>query len=139
MKNYFTNKDLTFFILPQGQVNSRLQGSVNEEVEGEEDQRTSYPRRESHSLSPRQVSHCQSQQSSPSPVHVSSRQPEPKGEEQPKGRDQVLHATLRQLQQLGVNVDLDSADPEGKTRRTSVESARYVCLDVSGLLDNLCT
>uniref|UniRef100_A0A8C7W0H4 STIL centriolar assembly protein n=1 Tax=Oncorhynchus mykiss TaxID=8022 RepID=A0A8C7W0H4_ONCMY len=106
-----------------GQVNSRLQGSVNEEVDEEEDQRPSYPRRESHSLSPRQVSHCQSQQSSPSPVPVSSRRPEPKGGEQPKGRDQVLHATLRQLQQLGVNVDLDSADPGGKTRRSSVESA----------------
>uniref|UniRef100_A0A8C8GH00 SCL-interrupting locus protein n=1 Tax=Oncorhynchus tshawytscha TaxID=74940 RepID=A0A8C8GH00_ONCTS len=101
-----------------GQVNSRLQGSVNEEVDEEEDQRTSYPRQENHSLS-----HCQSQQLSPSPVPVSSRRPEPKGGEQPKGRDQVLHATLRQLQQLGVNVDLDSADPGGKTRRSSVESA----------------
>uniref|UniRef100_A0A4W5RVW7 STIL centriolar assembly protein n=1 Tax=Hucho hucho TaxID=62062 RepID=A0A4W5RVW7_9TELE len=106
-----------------GQVNSRLRGSVNEEVEEEEDRRTSYPRRERDSLSPRQVSHCQSPQSSPSPVPVSSRRPEPKGGEQPKGRDQVLHATLRQLQQLGVNVDLDSADPGGKTRRSSVESA----------------
>ncbi|XP_045074919.1 SCL-interrupting locus protein homolog [Coregonus clupeaformis] len=106
-----------------GQVNSRLQGSVNEEVKEEEDRSTSYTLRERHSLSPRQVSHCQSQQSSPSPVPVSSRRPEPKVEQQSGGRDQVLHATLRQLQQLGVNVDLDSADPGGKTTRSSVESA----------------
>lgn len=101
----------TQFIL-QGQVQSRLQDSVNVDEKVEEDQQ-SVPNRQS--LSP--VGH----QSNKSPTSsIPQTQQKTKHRFSPTDQDRVLSATLRQLQQLGVNIDSE----QGKMTGATVESAR---------------
>ncbi|KAJ7993255.1 hypothetical protein DPEC_G00270550 [Dallia pectoralis] len=108
-----------------GQVNSRLQG--NELCE-----RRSSLEHERRSLSPSEVYRWAQSEAQ------SETQSEPSRERPPGHRDQVLHATLRQLQQLGVNVDLDSADPGAKATRTSVENAGVLaCIHPEAVISRL--
>lgn len=86
-------------------MKSRLQDCVPEEEKTERDVQSPRPR---HSLSPRN-----------SPPNQPAL-----GEQNAEGseEDRVFSATLRQLQSLGVNVELST----GKSNRSTVESARYM-------------
>lgn len=101
---------LTQFLL-QGQVQSRLQDSAIVDEKVEQDQQ-GVPNR----LSP--VGH-QSKKSQTSSLPQTQKI---KHRSSPPDQDRVLSATLRQLQQFGVNIDLDSE--QRKMTRATVESAR---------------
>lgn len=103
---------LTQFLL-QGQVQSRLQDSAIVDEKVEQDQQ-SVPNRQS--MSP--VAH-QSKKSQTSSIPQTKKM---KHRSSPPDQDRVLSATLRQLQQFGVNIDLDSE--QRKMTRATVESAR---------------
>ncbi|KAK2906884.1 hypothetical protein Q8A67_005869 [Cirrhinus molitorella] len=110
-----------------GQVQSRLQDSAAVDDKVELDQQSVLNRQ---SLSP--VGH-QSKKSPASPVPQTQKT---KHRSSPPDQDRVLSATLRQLQQLGVNVDLDSAP--GKTTRATVESASTLaCINPEAVIPRL--
>lgn len=94
---------------PQNQLTSRLQESDSrQEVEEEE------PRRRSLSVA---VDRSQSSRSSQS--SSSSRR------KQQSAGDPVVSATLRQLQQLGVDVDKEDLTESDRRIQQTVESSRY--------------
>ncbi|XP_030646968.1 SCL-interrupting locus protein homolog [Chanos chanos] len=98
------------------QVKSRLQDSVEEEEKVRRDECITHSR-DRQSLSPT------GQRSRDPPPKHSPPQPQKKDQKaKESGQDQVFSATLRQLQQLGVTVELDTALP-GKATRSTVESA----------------
>ncbi|TRY94391.1 hypothetical protein DNTS_027937 [Danionella cerebrum] len=104
-----------------GQVQNRLQDSGEVKVDqGQED----VPKRQSLSL-------LEYQSKKLPAVH-----PNLKQGSSPPNQDRVLSATLRQLQQFGVNVDLDSA--QGKTTRATVESASTLaCINPDAVIPRL--
>lgn len=97
---------------PQNQLTSRLQESDSrQEVEEEE------PRRRSLSVA---VDRSQSSQSSRSSQSSSSSR-----RKQQSAGDPVVSATLRQLQQLGVDVDKEDLTESDRRIQQTVESSRY--------------
>lgn len=103
---------MTQYLL-QGRVQSRLQDSAIVEEKVEQDIQ-SVPNRQSLSPVP-----LQSKKSLTSSIPQTQKT---KHRSSPPNQDRVLSATLRQLQQFGVNINLDSA--QEKTTRATVESAR---------------
>ncbi|XP_047666344.1 SCL-interrupting locus protein homolog [Tachysurus fulvidraco] len=100
-----------------GQVKSRLQDSVTEEEIMEQDVYSLHPR---HSLSPRNSS----------PSKPALREQKVEGLEE----DRVFSATLKQLQSLGVSVELDT----GKSIRSTVESASTLaCINPEAVIPRL--
>ncbi|KAK7136930.1 hypothetical protein R3I93_017105 [Phoxinus phoxinus] len=95
-----------------GQVQSRLQGSTVVVEKVEQDQQ---------SVSNRQSLSPVGRQSRKSPTTSIAQTQKAKHRSSPPDQDRVLSATLRQLQQFGVNVDLDSS--QAKMTRATVESA----------------
>ncbi|XP_048833465.1 SCL-interrupting locus protein homolog [Brienomyrus brachyistius] len=102
-----------FYKVLLGQVNSRLQASLGKE-EAEQQERAVWtgPPTERHSLSPKEAPPPRSAQ-----LEGRKKTSEPDKPEQ----DQVLQATLRQLQKLGVTVELDPPR-QGKATRSTLES-----------------
>lgn len=97
---------------PQNQLTSRLQESDSrQEVEEEES------RRRSLSVA---VDRSQSSQSSRSSQSSSSSR-----RKQQSAGDPVVSATLRQLQQLGVDVDKEDLTESDRRIQQTVESSRY--------------
>lgn len=97
---------------PQNQLTSRLQESDSrQEVEEEES------RRRSLSVA---VDRSQSSQSSRSSKSSSSSR-----RKQQSAGDPVVSATLRQLQQLGVDVDKEDLTESDRRIQQTVESSRY--------------
>lgn len=100
---------------PQNQLTSRLQESDSrQEVEEEE------PRRRSLSVA---VDRSQSSQSSRS--SQSSKSSSSSRRKQQSAGDPVVSATLRQLQQLGVDVDKEDLTESDRRIQQTVESSRY--------------
>lgn len=100
---------------PQNQLTSRLQESDSrQEVEEEE------PRRRSLSVA---VDRSQSSQSSRS--SKSSKSSSSSRRKQQSAGDPVVSATLRQLQQLGVDVDKEDLTESDRRIQQTVESSRY--------------
>lgn len=114
VKYKYAKTNLTIYFLLQGQVQSRLQDSVIVAEKVEQDQQ-SVPKRQS--LSP--VGH---QSRKPQTTTSIPQSQKTKHASSPPNQDRVLSATLKQLQQFGVNIDLDSS--QEKTTRATVESAR---------------
>ncbi|KAG5850133.1 hypothetical protein ANANG_G00078990 [Anguilla anguilla] len=115
-----------------GQVNSRLQGcaSEDEEEEGETTRPSHSKSRES--FSPPKSKPLQAFPTSPRP-HRQKKNSSPKHSD----KDQVLQATLRQLKQLGVTLELDSASPS-KAIRTTVDSASTLaCINPEAVVPRL--
>ncbi|MBN3307297.1 STIL protein, partial [Amia calva] len=104
----------------KGQVNSRLEASVPE-AEPERERQAALP----DSLPPK----------SP-PASRDTNRRKPSGSKQLPWQDDVLRATLRQLQQLGVTVDLGSL--AGKATKTTVESASTLaCINPEAVIPRL--
>lgn len=103
---------------PQNQLTSRLQESDSrQEVEEEE------PRRRSLSVA---VDRSQSSQSSrSSQSSQSSKSSSLSRRKQQSAGDPVVSATLRQLQQLGVDVDKEDLTESDRRIQQTVESSRY--------------
>lgn len=100
---------------PQNQLTSRLQESDSrQEVEEEES------RRRSLSVA---VDRSQSSQSSRS--SQSSKSSSSSRRKQQSAGDPVVSATLRQLQQLGVDVDKEDLTESDRRIQQTVESSRY--------------
>ncbi|KAI7790934.1 SCL-interrupting locus protein homolog [Triplophysa rosa] len=110
-----------------GQVRSRLQDS-GEENKVDQDQHSVQNRQ---SLSP---VGSQSRNSPSTPSAPQSQTVKQKGS--PRNLDRVLSATLRQLQQFGVNMELDST--QEKTTRSTVESASTLaCINPEAVIPRL--
>lgn len=111
-----------------GQVQSRLQDSVIVAEKVEQDQQ-SVPKRQS--LSP--VGH---QSRKPQTTTSIPQSQKTKHASSPPNQDRVLSATLKQLQQFGVNIDLDSS--QEKTTRATVESASTLaCINPEAVIPRL--
>ncbi|XP_056304333.1 SCL-interrupting locus protein homolog [Danio aesculapii] len=111
-----------------GQVQSRLQDSVIVEEKVEQDQQ-SVPKRQS--LSP--VGHQTRKPQTTSSIPQSQKT---KQASSPPNQDRVLSATLKQLQQFGVNIDLDAS--QEKTTRATVESASTLaCINPEAVIPRL--
>ncbi|XP_062308314.1 SCL-interrupting locus protein homolog isoform X4 [Osmerus eperlanus] len=98
-----------------GQVNSRLQDTVNEELQKEAIEHSSTSILERHSLSSEGFP-CES-----SSNYISGGW-KPASSSEHTDMDHVFSATLQQLKQLGVNMELDSANAH-KATRVVVETA----------------
>ncbi|XP_058256148.1 SCL-interrupting locus protein homolog [Hemibagrus wyckioides] len=109
--------DQRFYQELLGQVKSRLQDCVTEEEKMEQNLHSPRPR---HSLSPK---------NSP-PSKPALREQHAKGSEE----DRVFSATLKQLQSLGVSVEIDT----GKSIRNTVESASTLaCINPEAVIPRL--
>ncbi|XP_017556747.1 SCL-interrupting locus protein homolog [Pygocentrus nattereri] len=115
--------DQRFYQELLGQVNSRLQDAVHEDIMVERDVRSPHLR---HNLSPRRSppnEPIQKEQSPPQRAVVS-------------GQDQVFSATVKQLHHLGVTVELDSRS--GKASRTTLEStSTLACINPDAVIPRL--
>ncbi|XP_035268182.1 SCL-interrupting locus protein homolog [Anguilla anguilla] len=115
-----------------GQVNSRLQGcaSEDEEEEGETTRPSHSKSRES--FSPPKSKPLQAFPTSPRP-HRQKKNSSPKHSD----KDQVLQATLRQLKQLGVTLELDSASPSRAIRTTVDSASTLACINPEAVVPRL--
>ncbi|NP_775351.2 SCL-interrupting locus protein homolog [Danio rerio] len=111
-----------------GQVQSRLQDSVIVEDKVEQDQQSLL---KTQSLSP--VVHQSRKPLTTSSIPQTQKTKQPSS---PPNQDRVLSATLKQLQQFGVNIDLDSS--QEKTTRATVESASTLaCINPEAVIPRL--
>ncbi|XP_006635054.3 SCL-interrupting locus protein homolog [Lepisosteus oculatus] len=110
-----------------GQVNSRLQTSICEE---EEEQDKWGNLQQTPGISPeRHPPQC-------SPLPQKNSKKNTSGTRQASDQDHILSATLRQLQQFGVTVDLDSV--RGKVTKTNVERASTLaCINAGAVIPRL--
>uniref|UniRef100_A0AAY4EVE4 SCL-interrupting locus protein n=1 Tax=Denticeps clupeoides TaxID=299321 RepID=A0AAY4EVE4_9TELE len=114
-RSYISKHSLICFSSPyQGQVNDRLQGTLDCVQENSQDKWREQPM-DTHSSCPVGSQSCKLQ--TPKQEIVPSSKVK-----QTRHGDQVLGATLKQLQQLGVSVDLHAASKDAATRNT-IESA----------------
>ncbi|MBN3317365.1 STIL protein, partial [Atractosteus spatula] len=110
-----------------GQVNSRLQTSICEEEE-EQDKRGDL--QQTLGISPeRHPPQC-------TPLPQKNSKKNISGTRQASDQDHILSATLRQLQQFGVTVDLDSV--RGKVTKANVERASTLaCINAGAVIPRL--
>ena len=103
-------------------MNSRLQDTVNEELQKEAIEYSSTSILERHSLSSEGFP-CESSSNYSSGIW------KPASSSEHTDMDHVFSATLPQLNQLGVNMELDFANAH-KATRVVVETARYVLISL---------
>ncbi|KAI1891917.1 hypothetical protein AGOR_G00148650 [Albula goreensis] len=115
-----------------GQVNTRLRVCTSR-GEGEEEETTLL----SYSMARQAVSPPKSQPLQASPVSPRPRSQKRNSSPKQSEKDQVLQATLRQLKQLGVTLELGASAP-GKATLSTVESASTLaCINPEAVIPRL--
>ncbi|KAJ8279674.1 hypothetical protein COCON_G00067400 [Conger conger] len=124
-------QDQKFYQELLGQVHSRLQGCTSGDEEEEEE-----AKRLSHSKSRESFSPPKSQPLCAFPSPKPRRQKRNSSPKQSE-KDQVLQATLRQLKQLGVTVELDSTGRSKATRTTIDSASTLACINPDAVVPRL--